>query len=254
MFEQRDRWLKELLEYTNRKETVTCTSGHMPLTAIAQEIANACADARVHDHQQKYDWQSMASDLAQTLAWVGPELHALVVAPVQAVHHAITNDLLMTKSNGNLSLDDMKRPLVATHVATLIGLLNCDDLLVAAWRDLVAACRDIDHRKYPHERIALLRDTLIGLSAHRKQDRQFWSPVSIAVQVLLRNPSSVRQAQAMVGDAVDADIPFDPHAAVSLTEDELADHAERCIVHRPLKGTFVIWFRLCPAFARATHA
>ena len=44
MFEQHERWLEELLEYTNRKESLTCSSGHMPLTAIAQEIATACAD------------------------------------------------------------------------------------------------------------------------------------------------------------------------------------------------------------------
>jgi hypothetical protein len=35
MFEQHERWL----EYTNRKESVTCSSGHMPLTAIADFAA-----------------------------------------------------------------------------------------------------------------------------------------------------------------------------------------------------------------------
>ncbi|MBF6072575.1 hypothetical protein IU436_26885 [Nocardia farcinica] len=44
MFEQRDRWLEELDEYTGRKETITCTAGRMPLTAIVDEISNACDD------------------------------------------------------------------------------------------------------------------------------------------------------------------------------------------------------------------
>ena len=48
MFEQHERWLEELIEYTDRKEVVTCRSGYMPLTAIMQEIATACADAREH--------------------------------------------------------------------------------------------------------------------------------------------------------------------------------------------------------------
>jgi hypothetical protein len=250
MFQQHDRWVEELLEYTNREELITCTSGHMALTAIAAEIANACGDARVHDFQQRYDWQSMACDLADTLAWIGPELHGLVAVSGQAVHHAITNDLLETQPNGNLRLDDTKRPLVAAQIATLTGLLSGDDLLVAAWRDLVAACGDIDHRKYPHERIAFLRDTLIGLSAERKQDRRYWSPISIAVQVLLGNPRSVRQAQTMVG-AIDTSTPFDPHAPISLGADELAGLAERCIVQPPPTGTFVVWFRFCPAFAKS---
>jgi hypothetical protein len=49
MFEQHDRWLEELLEYTDRRESVTGTSGHVPPTAIAQEIAAACAEQRQHD-------------------------------------------------------------------------------------------------------------------------------------------------------------------------------------------------------------
>jgi hypothetical protein len=37
MFEQREQRLAELREHTRRKELVTCTSGHMPLTAITAE-------------------------------------------------------------------------------------------------------------------------------------------------------------------------------------------------------------------------
>ena len=138
---------------------------------------------------------------------------ALVDAPGRAIHHAITNDLLVTGPNGGARLDDTKRPVVAAQTAVLTGILDRDDVLVAAWRDLVTACRDIDHTRYPSERIAFLRDTLVGLSEYRKQDRGYWSPISTAVQVLLGNASSVRQAQAMVGDPVD-ESPFDPDAAV----------------------------------------
>ena len=157
----------------------------------------------------------------------------------------------MPRPSGQPRLDDTKRPVVDTATTALTSVLGGDDLLVAAWRDLVAACRDIDHTKYPHERVAFLRDTLIGMSADRKQDRQYWSPVSIAVQVLLGNASSVRQAQAMVAAAIDTSTPFDPDASVNLTEDELADLAERCIVQPPHTATFVIWFRICPAFAKS---
>jgi hypothetical protein len=78
LFQQHDRWLEELLEYTNREEAVTCRDGYLTLTAIAQEIATACADARVHDHKQKASWESMAADLFDTLDWIGPGLLALV--------------------------------------------------------------------------------------------------------------------------------------------------------------------------------
>jgi hypothetical protein len=163
MFEQHDRWLEELLEYTNQKEAVTCRSDYMPLTAIAQEITTACADARVHDHMQIDSWESMAADLSDSLDWIGPNLLALVDTAARRVHHAITNDLLVPRPpNPRPRIDDTKRPIVAAQTAALAAVLDRDDVLGAAWRDLVAGCRDINHALYPSERIAFLRDTLVG--------------------------------------------------------------------------------------------
>jgi hypothetical protein len=246
--EQHDRWLEELLEYTSRKEAVTCSSGYMPLTAITQEIVTACADSRPHSGQQIASWQSMAGDLSDTLDWIGPDLLALVDAPARAVHRAITNDLLAPGTNGRPRLDDSQRPLVGAAASALATILDGDDVLVAAWHDLVAACRDIDHVRYPSERIAFLRDTLVGLSEHRRQDRGYFSPISTAVQVLVGKQTSVQQAQAMVGDAVDKLTPRDPDATSALTEDERADLAARCILERPKADRYWVWFRLSPGY------
>jgi hypothetical protein len=254
LFEQHDRWLEELLEYTNRKEAVTCNSGYMPLTAITQEIATACADIRPHSGQQIASWQSMADDLIDTLGWIGPDLLALVDAPGRAIHQAITTDLLAPGPNGRPRLDDSKRPLVAAAATALTALLDRDDVLVAAWHDLVAACRDIDHVRYPSERIAFLRDTLVGLSEHRRQDRGYFSPISTAVQVLVGDPTSVRQAQAMVGEPVDTSTQFDPDAAVNLTDDERSDLAARCILERPPPASTGCGFVSVPATSAKTPA
>lgn len=247
MFEQNQRWLEELIEYTGRKEAVTCRSGHMPLTAIAQEIAAAAADARPHGRLHIPNWESMATDLADTLDWVGPELLALIDGAGRAITDAINNDLLVTRPKAQTQLDDTKRPTIAARTAVLVALLDRDDVLVAAWRDLVAACRNIDHVQYPSERIAFLRDTLVGLGEFRKQDRGYFSPISTAVQVLVGKEFSVREAQLMAGDPV-ADEPYDPHVEAILTESERADLAARCILERPPAGKYVVWFRLGPGY------
>jgi hypothetical protein len=251
VFEQHDRWLEELLEYTRRKESITCTSGHMPLTAILQEIADACADPQQHGRMQIYDWQSRASDLADTLDWLGPELKALVDAQGQAIQQAIINDLLAPGPNGGAHLDDTKRPVVGAACSALTAVIGGDDMLVAAWRDLVAACRDTDHTRYPHERVAFLRDNVVALSEHRNQDRAHWDPISTAANVLVGYQGTVRRAQAMVGDQPDETQPYDPQAKSTLTEAELADLAERCVAMSPTTGDFVVWFRLAPAFVRS---
>jgi hypothetical protein len=87
--------------------------------------------------------QSLASDLSDALDWVGPELQALVAAPGQAIHQAITNGLLVPRQGRRRTLDDTKRPMVDAATAALTAILGGDNLLVAAWRDLVAACRNI---------------------------------------------------------------------------------------------------------------
>ncbi|WP_428340761.1 hypothetical protein [Mycobacterium sp.] len=247
MFEQHARWLEELQAYARREEAVTCRAGYMPLTAIAQEIAIASADARVHDHQQVYNWDSMAADLSDSLNWIGPELLALVDIPARAVQQAITNGVLMPRPNSRPSIDDSKRSDVATLTAVLAATLDQDDVLVAAWRDLVAGCRDLNHVLYPSERIAFLRDTLVGLSEYRRQDRRYFSPISTAVQVLIGSEGSVRQAQAMVGDPV-ATAPYTPQAKAILTDAELESLAARCILERPPVSDYVVWFRLSEGY------
>lgn len=212
MFEQDARWLAELQAYTQREEVVTCRAGYMPLTAITQEIATASADARVHDHMQIDNWESMAADLSDSLNWIGPELLALVSTPAGAVHQAITNGVLVPRPPRRPQIDDSKRQAVVALTAVLAAVLDQDDVLVAAWRDLVAGCRDINHNLYPSERIAFLRDTLVGLSEYRRQDRQYFSPISTAVSVLIGYQGSVRQAQAMVGDPIDGAAPYNPQA------------------------------------------
>lgn len=250
MFERRERWLEELREYVDRKELITNTTGHMPITSLAEEITAACADPRKHDYRHSPSWQSMARDLDDCLDWIGPSLHTCVSSAASAVHKTITQDLITANSRGKTSLDDSKRPVVANSAAALLSVLNTDASLVAAWSDLVTACRDIDHKRYPSERVAFLRDTLMDINEHRNQSRGHWSPIATAVQVLFANPSSVLQAQEMVGDPVDPDDDgyYDPHAEVDLSQGELFDLAERCIIQRPKTGTSIVWFRLQPAF------
>jgi hypothetical protein len=124
MLEQHARWLEELQAYTDREEAVTCRAGYMPLTAIAQEIATASTEARVHDRMQRDNWESVAADLSDSLNWIGPELLALVDTPAQAIHQAITNGVLVPRPNGGPDIDDPKRPDVARLTAVLAAVLE----------------------------------------------------------------------------------------------------------------------------------
>ncbi|TDZ77375.1 hypothetical protein DE4585_04769 [Mycobacteroides salmoniphilum] len=251
MFEQHERWLEELREHTGRKELIACRSDHMPLTAIAAELTNACGDPQMHDKKKIRDWESLEADLADTLDWIGPELSALVDGLGRAICQTIANDLLAPGPNGGARIDDTKRPIVGAAAEALTAVFGGEDLLVAAWRDLVTACRTVDHTVYPYGRIRFLRDTLFDLSEHRKQGLGFGSPVQTAVDALFGDTSNVRYAQAMVGDPIDMTTPYDPRGKTDLTDDDLADLADRCLVTRSLVGEYVVWFRIAPAYIPA---
>lgn len=163
MFEQHARWLEELQEYTDRKEAVTCRASYMPLTAIAQEVATMCADARVHDHMQIDSWDSIAADLSDSLDWIGPDLLALVDTPARAVHKAITNGVLVPRPGARPRIDDSKRPFVATLTAVLAAVLDQDDVLVAAWRDLPHAALVVPYN--PQAKANLTEAELADLAA-----------------------------------------------------------------------------------------
>lgn len=239
--------------HRGRDELVTCSSGHMPLTAIAAELTEACADPQTHDKQKIRDWESLETDLADALDWVGPELSALIDGLGQAIRRTITNDLLAPGPNRGARLDDAKRPIVGAATAALTAVLGDDDLLVAAWRDLITACRTVDHTTYPYERIRFLCDTLFGLSEQRRQGLGFGSPVRTSLDVHFGATNNVRYAQAMVGDSIDTTTPYDPRAKTDLSNKELADLAERCIVTGSLAGQYVVWFRISrPTFPLST--
>lgn len=193
IFDQRERWLEELREYVREDASVICEAGYMSLPAIADEIAEAALDPQPHDGQQKNDWISRAGDLDDSLSWTGPELAALVTAAVRDLHRSIASELLTGRSRP--SVDDSKRAVVTKEVTTLGVLLDRDDALVAAWRDLIAACKNPDHTTFPVEHVKYLRDTVFALCHRRKQDGGSFGQLRTAFDVLLGSDHTVRRAQ-----------------------------------------------------------
>lgn len=250
IFDQRERWLEELRKYVREDASVICEAGYMSLPAITDEIAEAALDPQPHGGQQKNDWISRARDLDDSLSWTGPELAALVTAAVHDLHRSITSELLTGRSRP--SVDDSKRAVVAKGVATLGVLLDRDDALVAAWRDLIAACKDPDHITFPAERVKYLRDTVFALCHRRKQDRGPDGQLRRAFDVLLGDDRVVRRAQHALGDDVEPS-DLEIGADSPLTSAELQSLSERCIVAPTHIGDYVVWFRIDRAYVKGDY-
>ena len=139
VFEQHERWLEELRQHVDKNEAVTSGSGRMNLVAIAAEVVDDDADERKQTRIHVPNWQSLASDLNDTLQYLGTETSTQVGPAVTALVSAIA-DLFVIKpdQNGNpqTHIDAGKRPRVKMCAATLFDLLDQDSTIIAAWRDL----------------------------------------------------------------------------------------------------------------------
>jgi hypothetical protein len=232
-----------------RKEVITCGTGHMSLPAITDEITEAAADPRQHTYQHRYDWKSRGRDLDDARVWLGPQLRAYIEPAASEVSKSITTDLLTPKSNGNFGLDDSKRPHVLAKVQALGTLLDRDDTISAAWRDLVAACQNPDHSLYPTERVKFLRDAVAAISVRREQDLGPFGPLHTAVAVLLGSEIDVRRAQLTLED-IESLGKFEIGRDSDLTPDALEDLAARSVAAPSPAGDYVVWFRIARAYVK----
>jgi hypothetical protein len=187
--------------------------------------------------------------ISTTRAWLGPQLSAQVDPAASEVSKAISIELLPQKTNGNFGLDDSKRPHVLAKAHALGALLQRDDTISAAWRDLVAACRSSDHLLYPTERVKFLRDAVVALCTHRKQDLGPFGPLHTAATLLLGNDLDVRRAQVILGD-IEGLGKFEIGRDSDLTPDALENLAARSVAAPSPDGDYVVWFRMAPAFVK----
>jgi hypothetical protein len=232
-----------------RKEMIICGAGYMSLPAVTDEIVEAATDARQHTNQQRYDWKSRARDLDDARTWLGPQLLAQVEPAASEVSKAITNDLLTAKASGKFGLDDSKRPHVLAKAQALAALLQRDDAISAAWRDLVAACQSSDHSLYPTERVKFLRDAVVSLCARRQQDLGPFGSLHTAVAVLLGSALDVRRAQFILKD-IESMGGFEIGRDSDLAPDALEYLAARSVAAPSPDGDYVVWFRMAPAFVK----
>ena len=255
MFEQRERWLEELSAHVGREEAVTGSSGRMNLVAIAAEIVNADADERTQKRIHVPNWESMARDLHDTTEYLGPEAYSLARDASAALIQSI-DDLFVEQQDehgqARRSIDNERRPRVKASAAQLFELLNDDSMMIAMWRDLIAACQNPNHADYSYDRVGFLRDNVVALQEHRRQDPGHWGLIKTSVEILFDYGASVQRAQVHVGDPP---IVFDPRQQgqpTGLTLEQRLDLANRWIVRRPVTNDVVVWFRINKAYITNT--
>ncbi|MFF0611720.1 hypothetical protein ACFYUD_23965 [Nocardia tengchongensis] len=257
MFELRKRWIEEMSDHLEEPGRVTCTDGYVDFAAIVSEIKMADADDRKQKTILVPSWRSLRQDLADTSTRLGPELCSLVESEIAAALQALAS-LIQPKTIECRKFSECtrtiptvmeeNRPPVREAVDALASRLDGDDVMVAAWHDLITACRSENTREFPQDRVAFLRDTVFGLQRHRRNDVGYLSPMNTAFRVLMDSPFDVHSAIKKFGDS---DPEFDPRDArdgTGVSESDLLKLSERIICQTSVRRDHIVWLRVDRAF------
>lgn len=254
LFKRYDRWIEELNEVVSSKRTPLASSREMDLVAISTEILEACRDRRDLERFGFPIWESMASDLENTLNNLGPETQKLINDTTNTLLTTIRQKLLQKKRKQGRRMQKVivkdNLPLIENNVRKLVILLDTDSALTAAWRDLVAACQNENHKDYSFDRVTFFADNVLALQRHRGHDPdRFGSTTKTAVSLLMDNSFTIKEAQHELGLPV-IDVDHKSYSQPSgLTLTERLDLAEKWIVQRPAFSDFIVWLRLDNAFS-----
>ncbi|MFE2961816.1 hypothetical protein [Nocardia tengchongensis] len=250
MFELRERWIEEVHDHLQADERVTCTDGYMDLAAIVTEIVDADADERRQKPIMVPNWQSLRVDLADTLERLGTELQTLIKSDGEAVLDALGKLVIpkvMPNGAERLIVEEVNRPQVRKTIRALAERLDEDDVTIAAWRDLLAACRSTKFREYSNDRIAFLRDTLFGLQKHRRHRDDYFGAMQSAWRVVADYPWDVYNAMKVLGGP---EPQFEPtvNGVSGVSESDRISLSERLLCRIPASRDYVVWLRVDSAF------
>ncbi|MEV5553834.1 hypothetical protein AB0L44_09245 [Nonomuraea wenchangensis] len=235
-------WLDELRMCAVEPHSRWSAYTHTSILGTAKELNQWLNQTRPYTSAQKDGWLSILTDFEHSASLAGPEI-------TQAAGPDYGKVLALTQSLGNAFNAIKKEALVAAHLATALPAAQTTmqafldrftdaDLRKAAWRDMLAACRDLTS---PRNVIAIRRDF-------------FWELLQIANYDLTRMSSTlcgilgdlkhdIDEARIWLGDAGVAvsDRSFDFTQAASMPESQRLTLCERLTTASAASAHHVVW-------------
>ncbi|MFC8532058.1 hypothetical protein [Nocardia sp. NPDC057227] len=214
----------------------------MTLPVAATELLAWLDDQRQFLTIQHNDWQSMLSDFQLAYTATGNVLRTAIEAEHRVVANLAGTLFIETARNDGgtkIEIGEQVRAEMRTATAAFAHRLTCDDVITAAWQDLLRACQKPGTTV---ERIEYLRQTLWAITEARRQniDGTFGLARELA-RVLRGDPGSTEHhhdSAAVTG--------LDTEAG-PLPEWQRAQVCEKMLLDRAPKTDCVVWLRLGPA-------
>ena len=207
----------------------------------ARELQAWLADPRPYDGpQQKWSWLSVLADFLRSVDHLGSELTTALGSDLAAAVAAATSlkSDFDNKSHGQMEAAlTTRRPGDQAVIDQLSTRWDGVDVRLAAWRDLIEACRDTT---VPSDALAHRRDLFWHLA--RSGDHDTGQLSDFLAGTLGNNAYWVDLARVWLGDITDASTPLRrPDESAGLSEAEQLAFCGRLVTQTAAPGHYVVW-------------
>lgn len=205
-----------------------------------RELRAWLADPRPYNGQHKQPWLSVLADFLRSVKQLGPELVTVLGSDLSTADAAAMSLKWDFDNTGNKQIGGtLAARRLSDQAATdpLSTRWDGVDVRLAAWRDLLEACRDTT---IGYETLALRRDLFWQLVRAGNHDTSQLS--DFLAGTLADNAYWVDLAKVWLGDITDAATPLrGMEEAAGLSEADQLAFCERLVTQTAIPGHYVVW-------------
>jgi hypothetical protein len=253
LIRQHESFVEELSVQLQFKDPITSSGAVMTLPAATADLKDWIADRRKFLTVQHDDWMQVIGDFRDSVSLTGPKLTAVVTSSVAQIDSLLQRLFsLTTGADGTLSceINAVVRADVLSQLELLESELATDDVIVAAWRDLV---KSVEKSNRLVEEISFRRDTLFAVAQGRNLDVAGAFGTFKSVDSVLTDVADSVQEELDRAAGVEHQRAFPPSWEPSGQPVwRRLQLCEQVLRRPPYRGDCIVWLRLAPTFLRET--
>ena len=237
-----DRWIEELSHQLSASEPNTSLGPAVTPSVAVSDLLDWMQDTRSYVPIQYNDWVQVTSDYRLSMKSCGPKLQSVHRTARAQVENLLDQLFTVNTQAGRkfFSIEPSIRASLSIAVATLRDDLQGDASIVAAWRDLLAACRNV---KLSPDELALRRDTFSAIARSRGIDSGHYGVENTLRSIIRDEKSTILEERDRSAGCVREY--YEPDWDDSgETVSERLQLCEEAVIRRPSQGDCIVWLRL----------
>jgi hypothetical protein len=243
--QQHERYVEELYVQLSFRNPITASGAVMTLPASGTDLTDWIADQREFLQVQYDDWMQVIEDFRESLRNAGPKLKRLVdpiTTPIESLLQNLMPYTVAPDGTRINTIDPAVRSDVLQHLEQLNAELATEAAILAAWRDLVSSCENVNRTV---EEVSFRRDTLCAIAQNRALDLGTFGVFWHVSAVLTDDANAVQQELDRAAGVEPTVTPWTGQPSGQATWQRL-QLCEQVLTRPAWRGDCIVWLRLAP--------